>query len=70
MNKTLDPIVYWKLRAICGDTQRSLLMVQQAQEAFRIASKKQADIFNELDLEVNGNYQLDDDTLSIFDKEK
>lgn len=70
MNKTLDPIVYWKLRAICGDTQRSLLMVQQAQEAFRIASKKQADIFNELDLEVNGNYQLDDDMLSIFDKEK
>jgi hypothetical protein len=66
MNKILDPIVYWKLRAICADFQKSQITVVQAQDVYLGTQKKQKAILSELGFDPDSpNFTLDDDKLSI-----
>jgi hypothetical protein len=59
MTRTLDPAVYWKLRAICTDTRL-------AQEAFVAAQRKQVALLTELGFDPQTpNLALNDDTLTV-----
>lgn len=66
MTRSFDPAVYWKLRAVCTDTQRALAVAQQAQAVFAAATAKQAALLAELGLDAKAaSFQLDDDALSV-----
>lgn len=66
MNRVLDPIVYWKLRAICADAQKSYVLVIQSQEALITNQKKQKAMLAELGFDPDAqNFQLNDDKLEI-----
>ena len=42
MTRTLEPIEYWKLRALCSDTQRCEVLARQARETLTTAHGKQS----------------------------
>lgn len=66
MKKVLDPIVYWKLRAICSDAQRNYAVAVQAQDALTVAQKKQKDMLVELGFNPDAqNFRLNDDKLEV-----
>jgi hypothetical protein len=67
---TLDAEEYWKLRAICGDTQRLQVMLQAVNEQLKVAQSKQDACLADLALahgllETLPTFQLDDATLSL-----
>ena len=70
MTHSLDPVVFWRLRAACGDTQRLQVIAQTTMEALKLAQKKQDDLVIPLALEYGfdpkSGFQLDDDTLTMF----
>jgi hypothetical protein len=70
MKITLDSAAYWKLRAVCGDTQRLQVMQQAIAEQIGTAQKKQAALVADLALEHGfpenpPTFQMDDETLTI-----
>lgn len=61
---------YWKLRALCGDTQRLQVLMQAASEQLRHAQAKQEAYLADLALERGflekpGTFHLDDETLTL-----
>lgn len=66
MNKVLDPIVYWKLRAICADFQKSQIALMQVQDTYLVNQKKQKAMLIELGLDPESpNFTLNDDKLEV-----
>jgi hypothetical protein len=66
VTKTLDAAPYWKLRAICSDTQRCSVAALAARDAFMAAQQKQAALLTEYGLDAKAEtFTLDDDTLTI-----
>lgn len=67
MNQLLDPVVYWKFRALCADAQKCQIALMQMQESFVTAQKKQKAMLAELGLNPEiQTFQLNDDTLEII----
>jgi hypothetical protein len=71
MTHQLDDLTFWKLRALCTDTQRLAAIAQQAHAAALAAEKKQNAYLAEL-AKTNGiepatlaQYVLDDDALTL-----
>lgn len=58
MKQSLDEAKYWKLRAVCTDTQR-------AQDAYVAAQKRQMALLAELNFKTDANFSLNDDALEI-----
>lgn len=59
MKRTLEPADYWKLRAICTDTQR-------AQDLMLAAQQRQKLFVTSLGLDPTvPNFALDDETLTV-----
>jgi hypothetical protein len=66
VTKTLDAAAYWKLRALCSDTQRFAVAVQAARDAFAAAQQKQAALLVEYGLDATAaTFTLDDDALAV-----
>jgi hypothetical protein len=66
MTRTLDAPTYWKLRALCSDTQRCEVLAGQARAALATAHHKQTTALTELGLDPQTpTFSLDDDTLTI-----
>jgi tRNA pseudouridine-54 N-methylase len=69
MTHSLDPVVFWRLRAACGDTQRLQVLAQATMEALKTAQRKQDDLVLQLALEhgfdPKASFVLEDDTLTI-----
>ena len=72
MTHQLDALSFWKLRALCTDTQRLIALAQQAQAAALAAEKKQQAYLAELarvsdiDPATLTQYTLNDETLSLI----
>ncbi len=69
MTLTLDPLVFWRLRAICGDTQRLQILAQSTMDALKQAQRKQDDAVTQLALhhgfDPKANFVLDDETETV-----
>jgi len=66
MKRTLEPVDYWKLRAICGEASRCEVIAMQARNDLLTAHKKQNAILAALGLDpLMPTFSLDDDTLTI-----
>jgi hypothetical protein len=71
MTHQLDDLAFWRLRALCTDTQRLVVIAQQAREAAITAEKKQNAFLAELakthdiDPATLGQYTLDDETRTL-----
>jgi len=77
MTIKLSEANFWKLRALCTDTQRLQVMVQTAQLALAEAQRKQQGFLSDLALQHGFNenaspFQLDDamGTLTISEEAK
>ena len=64
MTRTLDPAVYWKLRALTSETKLCYQAAVQLQEAFTTAQKKQIALLTELGFDPAVNLHLDDEALT------
>jgi hypothetical protein len=67
---TLDADQYWKLRALCSDTQRLQVMQQAVTEQIATAKRKQDACLADLALEHGlpehlVAFSLEDDTLTV-----
>ena len=69
MKLKLDPLVFWRLRAVCADTQRLQAIAQHTMDALKIAQQKQDDAVTQLALhhgfDPKTAFVLDDDTEMI-----
>jgi hypothetical protein len=69
MRLTLDPLVFWRLRAICGDVQRLQALTQYVREALVQAQRKQDDAVTQLALhhgfDPKTQFVLDDETETV-----
>jgi hypothetical protein len=66
MTRTLEAADYWKLRALCSDTQRCEVLARQARDTLATAHGKQAAALTALGLDPAApTFTLDDDTLAI-----
>ena len=66
MTRTLDAAAYWKLRAICAESQRCAAVAVAAREAMVAADKKQTALLVELGLDPKApTFTLDDDTFTV-----
>jgi hypothetical protein len=69
MKLTLDPLVFWRLRAVCADTQRLQVLAQQTLEALKQAQAKQDDLVTQCALhhgfDPKTTFVLEDATESV-----
>jgi hypothetical protein len=66
MTRTLDPVDYWKLRAICSEASLCEVRALQARADLATAQKKQDAQLAALGLDPHApTFTLDDDTLTI-----
>jgi hypothetical protein len=66
VTKTLEPVDYWKLRAICAEASRCEIIALQARNDLTTAHKKQNAALTALGLDPTApTFTLDDDTLTI-----
>jgi len=66
VTRTFDPVIYWKLRALCSETQRCAVIASQAQEALIAANTKQTALLTELGLDPQTpRFLLNDDTFTL-----
>jgi hypothetical protein len=66
MTRTLEAAAYWRLRALCSETQRLELIAVHARAELASAHKKQTAALVALELDPKApTFSLDDDTLSI-----
>lgn len=69
MTHSLDPVVFWRLRAVCADTQRLQVLAQATMEALKTAQRKQDDAVTQLALhqgfDPKSQFVLDDETETI-----
>lgn len=69
MTLRLEPVVFWRLRAVCGDTQRLQAIAQATLDALKLAQRKQDDAVTQLALhhgfDPHTNFVLDDETESL-----
>ena len=66
MTKTLEPVDYWKLRAICSEASLCEVRALQARADLATAHKKQNAQLEALGLDAQApTFSLDDDTLTI-----
>ena len=66
MTRTLEPVDYWRLRAICSEAQRCEVLALQARADLAAAHKKQNTILAALGFDPAApTFTLDDDTLTI-----
>ena len=66
MTRTLEAAVYWKVRALCADTQRCEVLAVQARAALTAAHSKQTAALVEVGLDAQTpTFTLDDETCTI-----
>jgi hypothetical protein len=66
MTRTLEPVDYWKLRAICSEATLCEMRALQARADLATANKKQDTQLAALGLDPKApTFTLDDDTLTI-----
>jgi hypothetical protein len=69
MKLTLDPLVFWRLRAVCADTQRLQVVAQATLDALKIAQAKQDDLVTQCALhhgfDPKSQFVLEDATESL-----
>ena len=66
MTKTLEPVEYWKLRAICSEASLCEVRALQVRAELATAHKKQNAQLAALGLDPQApTFTLDDDTLTI-----
>jgi hypothetical protein len=66
MTKTLEPVDYWKLRAICSEASLCEVRALQARDALATAHAKQNAQLAALGFDPAApTFTLDDDTLTI-----
>jgi hypothetical protein len=66
MTHTFEPVVYWKLRALCTETQRCAMLAQHAQESLLAANGKQVALLTELGLDPKTpNFTLNDEMFTL-----
>lgn len=66
MNKILDPVDYWKLRAVCSEAQHAAAVAAHARENLLAAQRKQSAALLALGLDPDiPTFSLDDDRLTI-----
>ena len=66
MTKTLEPVDYWKLRAICSEASLCEVRALHARDALATAHAKQNTQLAALGLDPKApTFTLDDDTLTI-----
>jgi hypothetical protein len=62
----LEAAAYWKLRALCSDTQRCEVLARQARDALAIAQAKQTAALTACGIDAQiPTFTLDDDTCTI-----
>lgn len=65
-NISLDPLVFWRLRAVCTETQRLQAVAAHTMDALKQAQRKQDDAVTQLALhhgfDPHTPFVLDDET--------